>query len=283
MVGFDKVRGCDRGWFSSIVVTSQRHLSNGVNWHTSGCCAGSGHRNRRWVVEKSSQSKMIENSLTVFGLGLWNRGRFNDWITGIFNLLHSQKVENDFDELWIEIEKDVTVCISFQNNGVVTGSKVVFITSIEQFAKRGILGRKAESALEDLKDFATGVDGDDLVLYVAVRHAQWTRDKMHEYLLCLSVLLRKTNYVHNRCKSQSSALWLVQRDGRICKQNSEFVTAFPREVTIPNTSKSEVKKTVLCSSKTYYINRATIQMSKVREFTNFIPQLSEEGESASIF
>lgn len=111
MVGFDKVRGCDRGWVYSIVVASQRHLSNVVNWHISDCCGGSGHWSRRWVVEKSSQSKMIENSLKVFGLGLWNHRRFNDWIAGIFNLLHSQKVENDFDELWIEIEKDVSVGI----------------------------------------------------------------------------------------------------------------------------------------------------------------------------
>ena len=64
------------------------------------------------------------------------------------------------------------------NNSVVVGSKIVTIVSIEQFAKSGFLGRKTQRALEDLKDFATGVDGDNLVLYVAVRHAKCARDRM---------------------------------------------------------------------------------------------------------
>ena len=158
MIRLDDVRS----GLADIVMGTERHLSNVLNWDAWCCCVG--HWNGRRIVEKRSQSKMIENSLEIFGLALWNSRWFDDWIAWIFNLLHAQEVENNLDEFWIEIEKDIPVGIPSVKNSIVVGSKVFASISIEEFVEAGVFGRNADRALEDLKDSSTGVDGHDLVL-----------------------------------------------------------------------------------------------------------------------
>ena len=194
-----------RGGLADIIMITERHLSNVLNWNA-WCCGG--HWNGRWVVEKRSQSKMIENSLEIFGLALWNSRWFDDWIAWIFNLLHAQEVENNLDEFWIEIEKDIAVGISSVKNSVVVGSKVVASVSIEELVEARVFGCNADGALEDLEDSSTGVNGDDLVLIDrnrSVRHDNHCDIRIEEGLRCSELfyvflnwlrIMCKTNYVH---------------------------------------------------------------------------------------
>lgn len=108
---------------------------------------------------------MIEQTSEVLCFLSWASRRLDDGIKGIFNFFGSQKVENDFDEFRIVIEKEVTILVHCFFQG-----RFGYGGLAKEFAKGGVTRRKTEGASKDLKYFATSVDGDNIVVLVFVEN-----------------------------------------------------------------------------------------------------------------